>query len=103
MRVATHHFDEFTILDHHRSYDPEESFVRREKTCSASEGIALKHRLAGMFGKDLDDSSSVRARCRIPLEVPTSRLEYGIELVGEELVRGEDSERLWIPKVRLVS
>jgi len=77
--------------------NPEESFIAGKEAGSSSEGVALEHSLAGMFGKDLDDTTSLGARGDVPLEVAASYLEHGVEFVGNELIGGEDSEGPWVP------
>lgn len=41
------HFVEFRVLLNHRRDDSKECFIRREKACSSSEGVALQETLEG--------------------------------------------------------
>ena len=97
------HFREFGVLDHHGVDDAEEGFVAGEEAGSPSEGVPLEHSLAGMFGKNLNDATSLCARGGIPLEVAAGYLEHGVEFVGNELIWGEDSESAWVPAILIVS
>jgi hypothetical protein len=93
------HFREFGVLDHHSMNDAEESLVAGKEASSSSECVPLEHALASMFGKNLDDATSLRARGYIPLEVAASYLEHGVEFVGNELIRGENSKSGWVPAI----
>ena len=78
-----HHLCEFGVLDHYGVDDAEEGFVAGEKAGSPSESVALEHSLAGMFGKNLNDATSLcTPRGGIPLEVAAGYLEHGVEFVG---------------------
>jgi len=79
--------------------DTEEGFVARKEASSSGDGVALEHSLAGMFGKDLDDATSLCARGDIPLKVAAGCLEHGVKFVGNKFIRGEDSESGWVPAI----
>jgi hypothetical protein len=49
-----------------------------------------------MFGKHLDNSTTIVGSLGIPLEVPVSDLETFVKLVGVELIGREDSECLGV-------
>ncbi len=77
--------------------NPEEGFVRWEKTSTAGEGVALEHALASVLGKDFNYTTPLAARGYIPLEVTAAVIEDGVELVGDQFIRREDSECSGIP------
>ena len=80
------HLDEFGVLHHHGVDNAEEGLVGGEEACAAGEGVALKHALASVLGEDLDDATAFIAAGDVPLEVASSRGEYGVELVGDEFI-----------------
>ena len=84
--------DELGVLDHHRVNDAEEGLVTREETGPAGQGVTLEHALAGVLGQDLDDTTAIGTGGDIPLEVTAAMAEDCVELVGDELIRREDTE-----------
>ena len=93
----TCHLGKLGILHHHGMDDPEESFVAREESRSASEGVSLEHALAGVLRKDLDDAPTLGPGGDVPLKVPATIFEHGVQLVRYQLVGREDAETLRIP------
>lgn len=63
---------------------------------SSSQGVTLQPTLESMFRKHLDNPTTVVGSLGVPLEVSVSDLETLVELVGGELVGGEDSESLGV-------
>lgn len=90
------HFDEFGVLDHHGVDDAQEGFVGGEEAGAACEGVALKHALTSVLGKNFNNASAFRARQGIPLEVTSGAFEDCVKFVGGKLIRGEDAECPWI-------
>ena len=72
--------------------DTQERFIRREETGTSSESIALEHTLARVFGQNFYDTSTLVPASDIPLEVTTTIPENGVKLVGDKLIRREDTE-----------
>ena len=79
-------------------HNTQERLVTREETSPTSEGVALKHTLARMFGQDLHDTSTLVPASDVPLEVTATIPENSVKLVGDKLIRREDTERVAIPK-----
>ena len=103
-RVAIHrvayHLDKLAVLNHHRVDDAEEGLVTWEETSSSGKGITLKHALASVLRQKLNDTSALRARSDIPLEVTAAISKDGVKLVRDELVGREDTESCWVPMNR---
>jgi hypothetical protein len=76
--------------------DAQKRFVAWEQPRSACERISLEHPLASMLRKDFDNTSSIRTRGNIPLEVTSTIIQHGVEFVGNELIGREDPESLGV-------
>ena len=82
-------------------HNAQERLVTREETSPTGEGVALEHTLARVFGQDLHDTSTLVPASDIPLEVTTTIPENGVKLVGDKLIRREDTEALRVPGKRM--
>ena len=103
VKAETHHLDELAVLHHHGVDDAEERLVRGEETGTASESVALEHALAGVLRQDLNDTTTLGTGSDIPLEVAGGVAEGSVELVGDELIGGEDAEGLGVPEAQKIS
>lgn len=63
---------------------------------TTSQGVPLHPPLQSVLREHLDDPTTVIGGLGIPLEVAVGDLESSIELVGGELVGGEDPERVGV-------
>jgi hypothetical protein len=50
-----------------------------------------------VFGEDLNYPTVLTPRGNIPLEVTGGDIKNGVQLIGDEFVRRENAECLWIP------
>ena len=82
-------------------HNAQERLVTGEETSPTGEGVALKHTLARVFGQDLHDTSTLVPASDIPLEVTATIPENGVKLVGDKLIRREDTEALRVPGKRM--
>ena len=78
-------------------HDAQERLVTREETSPTGEGVALKHTLAGVFGQNFYDTSALVSASDVPLEVTATIPENSVKLVGDKLIRREDTEALRVP------
>lgn len=93
---CTDHLHKLAVLHHHGVNDAYEGFVRREKSCPSCKCISLQHTLTSVLGQNFDDAPSLSTASNVPLEVSTGDFEYGVELVRNQLVRGENPKSGWI-------
>lgn len=97
------HLVEFAVLDHHGVDDAEEGLVRGEDSRASGEGVAwregvsacmgegggeraLEEPLTCVFTKYFNDSSSLRVREFIPLEIASGMLEDGVKLITDKFI-----------------
>lgn len=97
------HLVEFAVLNHHRVDDAEETLIAREDSSPTSQSVALQESLASMFTEDLDNSTSFGTGELIPLEITASVVEYGIKLVADQFIWGEESKGLGVVGQSLVN
>jgi len=88
------HLVELAILNHHGVNDAQERLVRREESCSTSQGVPLEKALTLVFGQCLNDTTTPSIAELIPLKVSIRAIEDFAEFVRLELVRGENTECL---------
>ena len=88
--------DELGVLHHHGVDDAEEGLVGGEESRAAGEGVPLHEALALVLRENLDDAAAVLHGVFVPLEVALRVVENSVELVGFELVGGEESEGLGV-------
>ena len=77
-------------------HDAQEALVRRKDPDTASEGVALKEALQGVFAEHLDHPAAFVSRGLVPLEIPARVLEHGVEFVADKLIGREYAKCLGV-------
>jgi len=79
--MLKYHLDKFTVLNHHGLNDTQKCLVAWEEASATCQRVALKHSLARMLRKYLNDTTTLSARGYIPLEVTGTVIEHSVKLV----------------------